>query len=166
MALFKCTSYMKVVWWFLSFILADDTYILKRRSRTEVPEIPTCENVLCFRCLLIHCQLLKMSFCEGPRSRGDKLSRKSNVFNWHWYWLNMYLFLKKWNIYCKTLSNSGDLLLWVGVRRRPSCVNIFFSWTTGPILTKLVCRICRVRTQEIVNFMTPTQRGGNFGVKV
>ena len=34
------------------------------------------------------------------------------------------------------LSNSGDLLLWIGVRRRPSCVNIFFSRTTGPILTK------------------------------
>ena len=34
------------------------------------------------------------------------------------------------------LSHSGDLLLWVGVRRRSSCVNIFFSRTTGPILTK------------------------------
>ena len=50
---------------------------------------------------------------------------------------------------------SGDLLLWVGVRRRPSCVNIFFLKTTGPILTKLVCSICRVRRQEIVNFMLP-----------
>ena len=41
------------------------------------------------------------------------------------------------------LSYSGDLLLLVGVRRRASCavrrassVNIFFSGTTGPILTK------------------------------
>ena len=34
------------------------------------------------------------------------------------------------------LSNSGDLLLWVGVRRRALCVNIFFSRTTRPILTK------------------------------
>ena len=34
------------------------------------------------------------------------------------------------------LSHSCDLLLWVGVRRRLSCVNIFFSRTTGPILTK------------------------------
>ena len=34
------------------------------------------------------------------------------------------------------LSHSGDLWLWVGVRRRPSCVNIFFSRTTGPILSK------------------------------
>ena len=34
------------------------------------------------------------------------------------------------------LSHSGDLLLWVGVHRRPSFVNIFFSRTTGPILTK------------------------------
>ena len=29
----------------------------------------------------------------------------------------------------------------------------------------LVCSICRVRRQEIVNFMTPVPRGGNFGVK-
>ena len=34
------------------------------------------------------------------------------------------------------LSHSGDLLLWVGVRRSVSCVNIFFSRTTGPILIK------------------------------
>ena len=34
------------------------------------------------------------------------------------------------------LSHSGDLLSWVGVRRRASSVNIFFSKTTGPILTK------------------------------
>ena len=41
------------------------------------------------------------------------------------------------------LSHSGDLLSWVGVRLRASCVvrrassfNIFFSKTTGPILTK------------------------------
>ena len=34
------------------------------------------------------------------------------------------------------LSNSGDLLLCFGVRRRPLCINIFFSKTTGPILTK------------------------------
>ena len=33
------------------------------------------------------------------------------------------------------LSNSGDLLLRVGVRRRPSCVNIF-SRTTGPNSTQ------------------------------
>ena len=35
------------------------------------------------------------------------------------------------------LSYTGDLLLCVRVRRRPSCVNIFFSRTTGPILTKV-----------------------------
>ena len=41
------------------------------------------------------------------------------------------------------LSHSGNLLLWVGVRRRASCVvrrsscvNIFSSETTGPIITK------------------------------
>ena len=33
------------------------------------------------------------------------------------------------------LSHSGDLLLWVVVRRA-SCVNIFSSETTGPISTK------------------------------
>ena len=31
------------------------------------------------------------------------------------------------------LSHSGDLLLWVGVRRRASSINIFFSRTIGPI---------------------------------
>ena len=43
-------------------------------------------------------------------------------------------------VYCSNflghLSHSGDLLLWVGVRRRASCVNNFFSRTTGTILTK------------------------------
>ena len=41
-------------------------------------------------------------------------------------------------IFVGHLSNSGDLLLWpwVGVRRCPSCVHIFFSRATGPILTK------------------------------
>ena len=34
------------------------------------------------------------------------------------------------------LGYSGDLLLRVGVRRRASSVNIFFSKTSGPILTK------------------------------
>ena len=34
------------------------------------------------------------------------------------------------------LGHSGDLLLWVGVRRRASSVNIFFSRTTEPVLTK------------------------------
>ena len=34
------------------------------------------------------------------------------------------------------MSQSGDLLQWVCVRRRTSCVNIFCSRTTGPISTK------------------------------
>ena len=34
------------------------------------------------------------------------------------------------------LSHSGDLLLWVGVRRHVSSIEIFFSRTTEPILTK------------------------------
>ena len=47
-------------------------------------------------------------------------------------------------------------MLWVGVHRqtafvvhRPSTVNIIFSKTSGSNL------VCRVRRQEIVNFMTP-----------
>ena len=44
-------------------------------------------------------------------------------------------FLKK-NQFLGHLSHSGDLLLWVGVRHRPSCVDFFFSRTTWPILTK------------------------------
>ena len=50
------------------------------------------------------------------------------------------------------LSHSGDLMLWVGVRRRPSCINIFISRTDGPI--------SRVRKQKIVNFMTPSPPKG------
>ena len=32
-------------------------------------------------------------------------------------------------------------------------------------LPNLVCSICRVRRQNIINFMITTPRGGNFGVK-
>ena len=56
-----------------------------------------------------------------------------------------------------------SLLLWFWCLS--SSVNIFISRTTGPILANLVCSICRVRRQAIVNFMTPTPRGGNFGGK-
>ena len=55
------------------------------------------------------------------------------------------------------LSHSGDLLLsW----RPSSCVfvNVFFSITTGPILTNLVFSICRAMRQEIVNFVTPNTK--------
>ena len=48
---------------------------------------------------------------------------------------------------------------------RLSCVNILFLRTTGPILTNLVCSICRVRRQEIVIFKNPTPRLGNLEVK-
>ena len=51
-----------------------------------------------------------------------------------------------------------------GVCRCPSCDNIF-SRPTGPFLRNLVCNIDRVKTQEIVNFMTLTISGGNFVVK-
>ena len=61
-------------------------------------------------------------------------------------------------------------MLWVGVRRRPSCVvrRLLTSYSQellGQSKPYLVCSICRVRKQEIVNVMTPIQRGGNFGVK-
>ena len=64
-------------------------------------------------------------------------------------------------------SHSGDLLLWVGVRRRASSVVRRASCVERPgqSYSNLVCSICRVRRQEIVKFMTPNQRAGNFGVK-
>ena len=46
---------------------------------------------------------------------------------------------------------------------RPSCVNVLFSRTIGPILTKLVCGICRVR--KYCKLMTPIPKGDNFGIK-
>ena len=49
-----------------------------------------------------------------------------------------------------------------------SYVNIFFSWITGPILTKVVCSICTVGRRDIVNFMIPHPKGryGDLGLKV
>ena len=41
-----------------------------------------------------------------------------------------------------------------------SSINIFFSRT----LQNFVCNICRVRRQEIINFMTPYYIGNNFWV--
>ena len=60
------------------------------------------------------------------------------------------------------LSNSGDLLLWIGVIlvRHP-----LTSSSQELLGQSLVCSICRVRRQEIVNFMTPVPRGGIFVVK-
>ena len=49
--------------------------------------------------------------------------------------------------------------------RRALCVNIFFSRTISQSWLNLVCIICRVRRQVIVNFLAPTPRGGNFEVK-
>ena len=60
------------------------------------------------------------------------------------------------------MSYSGDLLLWVGVRRP---LTFSSQELPGQSLPNLVCSICRVRRQEIVNFMTPTPRGDNFGMK-
>ena len=58
------------------------------------------------------------------------------------------------------LSYSGDLLLWVGVRRCVvSVVLLPFISSSQELLDQslpnLVCSICRVRRQETVDFMTP-----------
>ena len=46
---------------------------------------------------------------------------------------------------------------------RASCVNIFFSRSTWPILTKFICSICRVRRQEILNLKPlPHPKGRSF----
>ena len=54
------------------------------------------------------------------------------------------------------LSNSGDLLLWVGVRRRPLSVNIFFSRTT---------KLLRVRNWKFHDPPPPPPRGNSLGEK-
>ena len=59
-----------------------------------------------------------------------------------------------------------ELLRWprarVFVRRRPSSS---FHGILGQTQSNLVCSIFRTRRQEIVNFMTPTPRKDNLGVK-
>ena len=50
--------------------------------------------------------------------------------------------------------------------RPSSCVKIFFSRTTGPILTKFGMQHLQGKeTRFYINFMTPTPREGNVGVK-
>ena len=61
-------------------------------------------------------------------------------------------------------SHSGDLLLWVDVRRHASFVvrrALTFSSQEllGQSSPNLVCSICRVRRQEIINFMTLHPKG-------
>ena len=56
------------------------------------------------------------------------------------------------------LSHSGDLLLWVGVRRHASSVvrrplTFFSQELLGQSLSNLVCSICRVTRQEVVNYI-------------
>ena len=62
------------------------------------------------------------------------------------------------------MSHSGDLLLWVGVRRALCVLHRPLTFSSqellGQSLPNLVRSICRVRRQEIVKFMTPTARGG------
>ena len=71
-------------------------------------------------------------------------------------------FISQLVIFLGHLGNSGDPLLLVGVLRRPSCVKNYIVLSKSK--THLVCNICWVRRQEILNFMTPTPSGGNFGV--
>ena len=52
------------------------------------------------------------------------------------------------------LSHSGDLLSLCVVRRPLTSQKLL-----GQSLPNLVCSICRVRRQEIVNFMTPHPKG-------
>ena len=70
------------------------------------------------------------------------------------------------------LSHSGDLLLWVGIRR---CVSFIVCRPLtsssqelfGQSLPNLVCSISRVRRQEILNFMThPHPKRRWFGGKM
>ena len=63
------------------------------------------------------------------------------------------------------LSNSGDHLIWVGVRRA-SCVYIFFSRTTEPILTKSgMQHLYGKETKNCKFHDPPNPSGGKFGVK-
>ena len=57
------------------------------------------------------------------------------------------------------MSDSGDLLLWVGGRRPLTSSS---QELLGQSLPNLVCSICRVRRQEIVNF---NDRQDKFGLK-
>ena len=75
-------------------------------------------------------------------------------------------FLRRGGVYCYRPSpvfRSPVSPRWlIAMAWRLSCcvrhalsVNIFFSRTTGPILTNLECSICRVRRWEIVNLVYP-----------
>ena len=59
-------------------------------------------------------------------------------------------------------------LQWIGICHA-SCVMWRLSTSSqellGQSLPNWVCSICRVRRQEILNFITPTPKRGNFGVK-
>ena len=67
------------------------------------------------------------------------------------------------------LSHSGALLLWVHLHCHSLSVvcRVLTSSSQELVdrsLPNLLCSVCRVRRQEIVNFMTPHTRD-NFGVK-
>ena len=57
----------------------------------------------------------------------------------------------------------------MGWRPSSSVVRRALTFSSQELLSQslknLVCSICRVRRQEIANFMTPIQKRGNFGVK-
>ena len=65
------------------------------------------------------------------------------------------------------LSHSGDLLLWVGICRQASSINVFFSRTNGPILTKIgMYHLYGKETRKSIYISWPlTPRGGNVWVK-
>ena len=77
--------------------------------------------------------------CGGPPCQGFSGMNRFNSREYSRFKVStnhlMYSIIKQLEL-LGHLSHSGDLLLWVGVRRRASCVNIFSSETTGPILTK------------------------------
>ena len=68
----------------------------------------------------------------------------------------------KMEIYLGHLCNSGDLLIWVDVLRRPLTTSS--EELLGQSYPNMVhiCSICRVRRQELVNFMTTHFKGKYF----
>ena len=64
---------------------------------------------------------------------------------------------KKLFFFLGHLSHSGDLLLWVGVRRR--ALTSSPQKLLGQSLPNLVCSIIRGSTPEIENFKTPHPKG-------
>ena len=86
-------------------------------------------------------------FCPGSDSHGWRTKLSPLI------WKSFRMALSFFSTFLSHLSHTDDILL-CDVRC-PSCVNIF-SRITGP---NLLCSICRVRRQEILNFMTSHSKG-------